>query len=69
MKSLKFTLLELLVVIDIIGIIKIIPISSLSQARVKARQAICMKNQAKLRQLFLHMQLITESTAPLQLGK
>ena len=44
MKKSHFTLLEMLVIIAIIGILVTILLPSLSQARAKAKTAVCMSN-------------------------
>jgi len=44
----KFTLIELLIVVAIIGILVSILMPSLSQAREKARRALCKSNQKQI---------------------
>lgn len=44
----KFTLIELLIIIAIIGILTTLFFPSLSRARVTARQAVCLSNQHQI---------------------
>jgi len=48
MKRVKFTLIELLIVVAIIGILASILMPSLSKAREKGRQAVCISNQKQI---------------------
>ena len=49
----KFTLIELLIVVAIIGILVSLLMPSLSQARVKARKAVCMVNTNQIAKAFI----------------
>ncbi|MCM8533827.1 MAG: type II secretion system GspH family protein [Lentisphaeraceae bacterium] len=44
----KFTLIEMLVIVAIIGILMTLLMPGLSQARLKAQQAVCLSNQHQI---------------------
>ena len=53
MKKVKFTLLELMIVVAVIGILVTILLPALGHARTKAKKAVCLSNTAQVNTVFL----------------
>ena len=64
----KFTLIELLVVVSIIGILVSLLLPSLSKAREKAHQAVCLSNQKQIATATVSYMLRNRMYAPYNEG-
>lgn len=64
----KFTLLELLIVVAIIGILLTILLPSLTKARKRAQMAVCLSNVSQQTRLLHLYGNINNGMAPLQFG-
>ena len=65
MKQAKFTLIELLIVVAIIGILASLLLPALGKARAKARQAVCLNNQKQIGLAFALYQDDNEAYYPI----